>query len=390
MTGNLTPSININGVYIMCGLTLLGMGGAALYKFSTTDQGKKVLQQESRPSSSDVTNLFYRKPDHKEADIYLLPNEKKESTDSQTIILTPQEDQVTQSKGAKLKSDKEAFQLAQQQKAAALTSNDIGAKTPEQLRQEQRQKLLLSRRATRPNWKKTISYEAIEEEQAQLKKPTSKDYSEHEGIGKDTSTYPVDLSRTITADRYIDCAVIDQVNSQLEGRVVCQITNDIYGVQGRKVLIPAGSRAIGKHTTLKKVGDQRFNVIWERIIRARDGAHIQLTESYTSDRIGSTGVEGVVNNRNYEKYGGALLTSLVSTAAQVQIASKQGSVASIATQNLGTDLGQVTATMLNESLNIKPYSILPAGTRIKITPTTDIWLKHFDPKHGATFAPTEE
>jgi len=45
--------------------------------------------------------------------------------------------------------------------------------------------------------------------------------------------------------------------------------------------------------------------------------------------------------------------------------------------------------MINEGLNIKPYSIVTAGTIIKITPTTDIWLKHFNEK-GAYFAPVEE
>jgi type IV secretory pathway VirB10-like protein len=200
-----------------------------------------------------------------------------------------------------------------------------------------------------------------------------KDFSEQE-IGKDISTFPVDLSRTITADRSIPCILVDEINSMIEGRAICSVESNVFGYHGRFILIPAGSRLIGSHGTLEKVGDERFNIAWTRLIRP-DGVHIKLTEAYAADRIGSTGIGGKINNRRWEKYGAAILTATVSAITQLSIPSESNNVTNTVVQSYGTDLGRVTAATLQETINIKPYAIVKAGTRILVTPTTDIWLK---------------
>ncbi|MBV7300745.1 TrbI/VirB10 family protein [Enterovibrio paralichthyis] len=244
-----------------------------------------------------------------------------------------------------------------------------------------------AKRRGSPDWKHPENMPVIVAKRERLPAPKDKDFSAHE-LDKDETTYPVDLDRVITSDRYIDCVLKDQINSQLEGRATCQIERNVYGYHGRKILIPAGSVAVGKHGTLKKVGDERFNIAWSRIIRP-DGVNIKLTDGYTADRIGATGIEGIVDNRNWDKYGGALLTSTISAIAQVSVPTEGTTVTNSVIQSYGTDIGQVTAAMLNEGLNIKPFSIVPAGTRIKIIPTTDIWLKDIG-KTGGLFAPTKE
>nr|AKN36611.1 Inner membrane protein forms channel for type IVsecretion of T-DNA complex (VirB10) [Vibrio splendidus]AKN40556.1 Inner membrane protein of type IV secretion of T-DNA complex, TonB-like, VirB10 [Enterovibrio norvegicus] len=394
LIGNLNPNFEYTRLALIIGGAIAVVGGG-YYAYQSLNLQKPKQYTQQTEKSGDVTNLFYSRPDIKESDVYLLPSdqelaelqaaeEERKAAEKATQYKIPEI--VTETK-TRTKHDERQRKIEEKYTKEQLFVNT--QPTPQQLREERRQQLLASRRAKSSTWSQTIDYDAIEAKEKETKKPSDKDYSEHE-IGKDTSTYPVDLTRTITADRYIDCAVKEQINSQLEGRVVCQVVNDVYGAHGRKILIPAGSTAIGQHTTLKKVGDERFNVVWQRIIRAGDGVHIKLTEAYSSDRIGSSGVGGIVDNRMFEKYGGAVLTSSISAIAQISIPVKSGSITNSVIQSYGTDLGQVTAALINEGINIKPFSILPAGTIIKITPTTDIWLKHFDKKNGAVFAPVEE
>jgi len=402
----LNPSANLNKIYLAIGGVLAVSGGGA-YVWKNYYQEVPVIAQKEQVNPDGISNMFYRRPTYNQGDTYLLPtgskrNEEQESDFADLQNNSPstqsQRYQLGNGNGNDLDDNQQGSTKArgngsqtynQTYSADELLTTRPRFKTAEELMNERRQALIAARRAgSNSSWTRTVNIDAIEAKERKNAPPTAKDYSEHE-IGKDVSTYPVDLTRTITADRYIDCAVKEQINSQLEGRVTCQIINDVYGVHGRKVLIPAGSTAIGKHTTLKKVGDERFNIIWERIIRAGDGVHISLTEAYSSDRIGSTGIGGIVNNRNFEKYGGAVLTSTISAAAQIAVPVRSGSITNSVIQSYGTDLGQVTAAMINEGLNIKPYSIVTAGTIIKITPTTDIWLKHFNEK-GAYFAPVEE
>lgn len=237
--------------------------------------------------------------------------------------------------------------------------------------QTQRKNLIATRRQNQQaGWGKVETIETLKARKKNLESPSDEDF----GIDKDVSTFPVDLSRVVTADRYIPCILVDQINSQLEGRVTCTVERNVYGYHGRNILIPAGSKFMGSHGTLKKVGDERFNIEWKRFLRP-DGAHVSLTDAYASDRIGSTGIEGVVDRRNWEKYGGALLTSTISVLAQMSIPSEGTTITNSAAESFATDMGRVTAAMLNENINIKPYSIVPAGERILITPVTDIWLK---------------
>ena len=210
----------------------------------------------------------------------------------------------------------------------------------------------------------------------------SDDFSQH-GVPKDESTLKVDLSRTITADRYIACVLVDQVNSQVEGRATCRAESNVFGFHGRNILIPAGSVFIGTHGTLKKVGDERFSINWTRLIRP-DGVHVSLTNAYGSDLVGGTGIAGEVDNRNWDKYSGALLTSTVSVLAQMAIPSNGSYLVNNAVEQYGTDLGRVTAAILQDKINIKPYSVVPAGTRVLVTPSTDIWLKKV--KNNLSFA----
>lgn len=206
-------------------------------------------------------------------------------------------------------------------------------------------------------------------------KTHDKDFSAH-GMKKDVSTLPVDLTRTVTADRYIPCILNDQIHSQLAGQVTCQVENNIFGFHGRKILIPAGSRVIGFYEPIEKTGMSRFPLQWKRIIRP-DGVHIALTDAYASDQIGQAGVTGVVDNRFFDKYGAAIITASLSTAAQVTMNARveQNSTSQAVAENFGTDLGKVTAAMLEEVVNIKPFAVVPSGTRLFIRPQTDIWLQ---------------
>lgn len=260
---------------------------------------------------------------------------------------------------------------------AKLTANEAFVKDKidyaKELQRLRREKLLSRRGKESGDWNVIEVPSIVQERAKEAKELKDTDFSSQD-MDKDVSTYPVDLSRTVTADRYIPCILVDQINSQLAGRVTCTVERNVYGYHGRNILIPAGSKFMGSHGTLKKIGDERFNIQWKRLLRP-DGVHIKTTDAYATDQVGATGIEGEVNRRNLEKYGGALLTSTISVLAQISIPSKGTNITNTVAESFSTDIGRVTAAMLNENINIKPYSIVPAGERILVAPVTDIWLK---------------
>jgi len=194
------------------------------------------------------------------------------------------------------------------------------------------------------------------------------------------ASFPVDLSRTLTEDKFIPAVLINEINSELASdKVLAQIETDIYSAHGRHILIPKGSKAIGKYVPLQKQGDSRLQISWERIITP-DGINIKINTE-TADQQGSSGMNGEVDKRLIDKYGMALLFSSISAVAQLSVNTSsqgQGAAASAFTQEFGT----VTAELLRNSLDIAPRITIERGTRIIISPLTDLWFK--EPEKNTT------
>ena len=68
----------------------------------------------------------------------------------------------------------------------------------------------------------------IEIKKVYYDKSQDKDFSSHKE-GKSTATYPVDLSRTLTADRFIPAVLINEIKSELPSKkVVAQKVTQVF------------------------------------------------------------------------------------------------------------------------------------------------------------------
>lgn len=382
--GNLTPAIS----YVKISMIIFVFMSVATIIVITVISFYNNKEEEKIAEVEDITESFVTKDYYPD-----FVNKKYSRSEMAEIkymssVNAPSQKEITLAKEADLAKEvalaKEKAAEIESTENVEITLTDEEKRLKKrfadlQLLRDERRLLLMARRGKNSsNWGAgTTTAEDVTEISNASDEETDPlfvdDFKEHE-IDKDVSTVKVDLSRTVTADRYIPCILVDQINSQLEGRAVCRVESNVFGFSGRYILIPAGTVLIGRHGSLKKVGDERFNVSWGRAIRP-DGVHIKLTEAYASDAIGGTGVEGIVNSRRWEKYGGAILTSTISVLAQMSIPTEGTNITANAAESYSTDLGRVTAAMLQENINIKPYSIVPAGERIMVTPSTDIWLK---------------
>lgn len=214
------------------------------------------------------------------------------------------------------------------------------------------------------------------------------DYTEA-GLPGIVSTFPVDRTRVITADRYIPAVLENTINSQLPGRAIAVVERNVFGAEGRSVLIPAGSRVVGHYRSLARYGEARLDVSWSRIIRP-DGASINIDDQ-AADVMGRTGLPGDLDTRFFEKYGSSLLTSVIAAAGDWALSGDSTSVTSPlggttqsmsgrarAGNRLGNDLDQLGQRMIQENVDLRPVLTVPQGTRLDIIPSEDIWLRDPD------------
>jgi type IV secretion system protein VirB10 len=130
------------------------------------------------------------------------------------------------------------------------------------------------------------------------------------------------------------------LNSDLPGYARALVSRDVRSFDGSQVLIPRGSRLVGQYKSALQTGQSRMLIVWTRLLRP-DGVTIQLG-SPTTDDLGEAGLSGKVDRHFLQRYGSAILLSVIGGLASaggsnntvvVGTATQGSSVASVALEN---------------------------------------------------------
>jgi type IV secretion system protein VirB10 len=101
------------------------------------------------------------------------------------------------------------------------------------------------------------------------------------------------------------------IDSDLPGYARAIVSRDVSGFDATTVLIPRGSRVIGRYRSATAQGQSRVFVIWSRIIRP-DGASIQIA-SPAADALGRGGLSGEVDRHFFTRFSGSILLSVLNS-----------------------------------------------------------------------------
>ena len=101
-----------------------------------------------------------------------------------------------------------------------------------------------------------------------------------------SSPYQV-MARTVIA-----AALVTGSKSDLPGDVTATVTEPVYDTAtGRYLLIPQGSRILGKYNSQVSYGQRRVQMVWNRIILP-DTSSLTLDNLAGADPAGYAGLEG--------------------------------------------------------------------------------------------------
>jgi len=215
-----------------------------------------------------------------------------------------------------------------------------------------------------------------------------KDWSE-QGIGKIISSWRVDLSEMILADKPIPAVISRAIDSNNPSPITAYVERNVYAEEGRNVIIPAGSRLIGTLGGLTASTEAtseaaRVQISWERLIRP-DGSLFVFQGSLTADAQGRGGALGYVDQQLFKKYTLPVLTTSLTSATSYFMSpdsnesstgeSPRQQAANDARQSFINEMSDIFDEILRDKSNIKPMTYVPAGTRIIVFPNTDLWLR---------------
>lgn len=104
------------------------------------------------------------------------------------------------------------------------------------------------------------------------------------------------LYRTISAIKMIPAVLLTNISSDIGGKCIAQVEEDIYAEMGKAILIPKGSKILGNYASNNKISEFRLNVLWTRILTPQ-GVNIMLTDSYGADLAGAMGIIGDLDSK---------------------------------------------------------------------------------------------
>ena len=176
--------------------------------------------------------------------------------------------------------------------------------------------------------------------------------------------------RTVPQGTVIPAVLETAVDSTRPGAVRALVQRDVRGFDGSRVLIHRGSRLYGTYEGGVERGQNRALIRWTRLIRP-DGVTVAL-DSPASDPLGRAGVKGKVDGKFLQRFGGALLQSVLDIG--VGVASREASDGVIvalpgSTQNVAPRVSQA---------DIQPTLKIRHGTSVSVFVAKDLDFSQVD------------
>ena len=202
------------------------------------------------------------------------------------------------------------------------------------------------------------------------------------GVHGSYSSFPVDMARVITPDKPLPAVLVVPIDTRSTVTAVAMVDRDVYGNNGRTVVIPRGTKVIGN------VGgsSERVGIQWTQLIRP-DGTRFVFDAS-SGDAMGRGGIPGRVNQRLLQRYGFTLLSGLVQAGASVAFGGQQVQTAggiggatqtqdakAVAAQQLNQSIQQINSDFFQRRRTMTVQITVPAGTRITVWSANDLRLK---------------
>ena len=176
----------------------------------------------------------------------------------------------------------------------------------------------------------------------------------------------------LTEGTIIPCTLQTAINSELPGYVKCVLPDDVRSTTGNVVLLDRGTIVVGESRDALLQGQDRLFVLWDRA-ETPDHAVIQLG-SPAADELGRAGLSGTVNNHFWERFGGAILLSVVQGTLQAgtALAGSSGGGSGTYFNSFQSNGSEVSNTALQATINIPPTLEKNQGDNVNIFVARDL------------------
>lgn len=206
--------------------------------------------------------------------------------------------------------------------------------------------------------------------------------------GGDTATYnrgalqaPVS-PYTVMAGTIIPAALVTGINSDLPGQIIAEVTQPVYDTAtGHYLLIPQGSRLIGRYDSQVAFGQRRVLLVWLRLVLP-DTSSIELDKLSGIDPAGYAGLEDGVDWHWGRILAGAALSTLLGVSSELSVSNEgdiNGNTVLALRDSAQDTVNQVGQELTRRNLSIQPTLTVRPGFRVDVMVNKDLVLRPYQP-----------
>jgi len=184
----------------------------------------------------------------------------------------------------------------------------------------------------------------------------------------------------LTTGHVIPAILLTGINSELPGKVIAQVSRDVYDTaKGKDLLIPKGTKIFLTYESEIAYGQASVFIAAQRLVYP-DGKTRDLGSMPAADMAGASGLRDQVDNHYMRIFGSSFLMSGITAGVALSQPNQSGvnqqpNARSALSEALGQQLGQTASQMLSKNLNIAPTLNIRPGYRFNIMVVKDLVFK---------------
>lgn len=173
------------------------------------------------------------------------------------------------------------------------------------------------------------------------------------------------------------CILETRIISEADGFTSCILTEPVYSINGRSMLLARGSKVYGTYKARPK--GNRIEVIWDRITTP-GGVDVSMSSPGT-DPLGSAGYPGMVDAHWAQRITSAVMVSLLSDLFKYEAAKHGPSTASISNgvvvvspfeSNTASTLDRIANQAADAAMSRPPTVTINQGTLVSVYVAKDV------------------
>ncbi len=168
-------------------------------------------------------------------------------------------------------------------------------------------------------------------------------------------TSPYELKR----GSVIPATLITGINSDLPGRITAQVSQNVYdSATGHHLLIPQGTKLMGRYDSKISFGQSRVLVVWTDIILP-NGSTLQIGGMAGTDAEGYGGFTDEVDNHYFKVFGSAILIAAIGAGIDMSVPASspygyRQTPTDAARNSFAETFGRVAEQTISKNLNVQP------------------------------------